>query len=311
MSMPEFIGVDVGGTKTAAVRIDADGEVLERSQVPTPRGPEEFVDTAAEAIERLRTDAVVAAGVGLAGLVRWPEGIFAWGPHVPGTNVKARDLLSTRLGIPVVVDNDANLTAYAEATAGAGRGHEHIMLLTLGTGIGAAIVTGGAIYRGASFAGEFGHLTMVEGGPLCACGRRGCWETLASGPALARLAREAVALEPHSAFARRYPEPTSENVIEAVRDNDATAYALVSQVGRSFGLGIVNLVTAFDPDVVIVGGGLGSVGESLIEPARQTLRENLHGAPHRVAPPLVIAELGRDAGAMGGALLARDEMGER
>lgn len=306
--MSEFIGVDVGGTKTAAVLIDDSGRLLDRIQVQTPKEAERFIDAAADAIEKLRTDRLAGAGVGLAGLVRWPEGVFAWGPHVPGTNVPAREMLTERLGVPVIVDNDANLTAYAEATAGAGRGHDHILLVTLGTGIGAAVVTEGFIYRGASFAGEFGHMTMVQGGPLCACGRRGCWETLASGPALARLAREAVALEPRSAFARRHPEPTSEDVIDALQHRDPTAHALVEQVGRAFGLGISNLVTAFDPDVVIVGGGLGTVGESLIEPARRALQENLHGAPHRIAPPLVVAELGRDAGAMGGALLAKDTL---
>ncbi len=302
----EFVGIDIGGTKVAGVRIARDGKVLERSRSFTPAEPEKFLEAAHEAADALRTEGVAAVGLGLAGLVRWPEGVFAWGPHVAGTGVPARDEMSELVGLPVVVDNDANLTAYAEAVAGAGQGYDHIVLVTLGTGIGGGIVINGEIYRGASFAGEFGHMTMRAEGPSCACGRQGCWETLASGPALARFAKEAVAVDPNSLFARRYPDPSSEDVIAAVRAGDATAFALVERVGRWFGLGLSTLITALDPDIVIVGGGLGSVGESLIDPARRAVQATLHGAPHRQPPPIVGAALGPDAGAIGAALLARD-----
>jgi len=181
-----FIGVDIGGTKALTVAMD-DGRVVAERRSVLDRSTT-TIDALIAAIDDTADGPIDAIGIGVAGLVRFADGVFVWGPHVPGTEIPIRSLLTARYDVPIVVDNDANVAALAEFTAGAGVGYRNGLLVTLGTGIGGAIVVDGSVYRGESFAGEWGHVRVAEGGLLCDCGKRGCWETRASGPALARLA---------------------------------------------------------------------------------------------------------------------------
>jgi glucokinase len=297
------IGIDIGGSKALSVRLK-DGEVVEERHTAAPG--EAPLETALAAIRDVWAVDVEAVGVGVAGLVRWPEGVFAWGPHVDSTDLPVRDLLQKELGIPVVVDNDANVAAYGEHLAGAARGYDDFLLVTLGTGIGGAIVIDGEVYRGESFAGEWGHIQHNPSGRLCDCGRRGCWETTASGPALVRLAREVISLNPEGSFASRFGSgPISgEDVTAAADAGDEVARGLVAEVGAELGRGIANLIAIFDPGLVVVGGGLGSVGESLLDPARRSAAEALHGGNHRLLPPILVAGSGPRSGAVGAAYLA-------
>lgn len=301
------IGIDIGGTKVLGVRVEG-RDVVERRLALVDRHPP---DRAALAmIESLWRDDVVTVGVGLAGLVRWPEGVFAWGPHVAGTNVDVRAELEEKLGIPVVVDNDANGAAWAELNVGAAQGYDDFLMVTLGTGIGGSIVIGGQIYRGGSFAGEWGHMPYDPGGILCDCGKSGCWETVASGPALVRMAREMLTINPDSSFTERLEsvDLTGEAITSAADAGDEIARGLVAQVGAEFGRGLCGLIAAFDPDLVVVGGGLGSLGESIVGPARRVAADNLHGRAHRLLPPILVAALGPDAGAVGAAMLAQSAL---
>lgn len=302
------IGIDIGGTKVLAVRVEEDGTVVARTRTSTPRDADDLAGAAVGAARSVWDDTAAAVGVGLAGLVRWPDGDFVWGPHVAGTEVPVRGRMEEELGVPVAVDNDANVAAWGELRHGAARGARHVLVVTLGTGIGGAIVVDGAIYRGGSFAGEWGHMQYDPGGILCDCGKRGCWETVASGPALVRLAREAISLNPDSSFARRLAAgPLSGERITAAADaGDEIARGLVAQVGAELGRGLASLIAVFDPELVVVGGGLGSVGESLVGPARRIAADRLHGGAHRLLPPILVAELGPDAGAIGAATLAAD-----
>ncbi|MEA2023710.1 MAG: ROK family protein [Actinomycetota bacterium] len=297
------IGIDIGGSKALAVRLD-DGIVADERHTATQRAP--LVDVALAAIRGVWIDDVEAVGVGIAGLVQWPEGVFAWGPHVDGTDVPLKALLEEELGIPVAVDNDANVAAFGERVAGAARGFNDFLLITLGTGIGGAIVIDGSVYRGESFAGEWGHIRHDPGGLLCDCGKRGCWETVASGPALVRLAREVMSLNPEGSLAGRFGSRaiTGEDVTAAADAGDEVARGLVAEVGSELGHGLANLIAIFDPELVIVGGGLGSVGESLLGPARRVAAEALHGGNHRLLPPILVAGAGPRAGAIGAAYLA-------
>ncbi|GMQ84504.1 MAG: ROK family glucokinase [Acidimicrobiia bacterium] len=299
------IGIDIGGTNTRGVRFEG-GAVGERSSGSVGDGG--FVAAAADTARRLWTDDVEAVGVGLAGLVRWPEGSFAWGPHLGGEDIPVRKTLEGELGVPVVVDNDANVAAFGELRVGAAVGHDDFLMLTLGTGVGGGIVTGGAVYRGQSFAGEFGHMVYDTGGMLCDCGKRGCWETVASGPALVRLAREVIMLNPEGAFATRIGTGafSGENVTAVADAGDEVARGLVAQVGSEFGRGLGSLIAIFDPELIVVGGGLGSVGEALLGPARRVAAEGLHGGNHRLLPPILVAGLGPDAGAIGAAVMATE-----
>jgi glucokinase len=306
------IGIDIGGSKVLAVRVD-DGRVVDRYQGRTPKSGEAPTVAALDAARRVWSDDVSAVGVGIAGLVRWPEGSFAWGPHVPATDIPVRSELEAELGVPVVVDNDANATAWCEMQLGTGVGYRHALVVTLGTGIGGAVVIDGEIFRGGSFAGEWGHMQYDPGGTLCDCGKRGCWETVASGPALVRLAKEVMALNPDSSFAYRLAdvEITGEAITAAADSGDEVARGLVAQVGAEFGRGVASLVAIFDPDVVIVGGGLGSVGESLVGPARRVVADALHGGAYRLPPPILVAARGSDAGAEGAARMAQDLVDDR
>lgn len=297
------IGIDIGGSKALAVRLD-DRIVAEQRHTATRRGP--LYDTAIEAVRGVWADDVEAVGVGIAGLVQWPEGVFAWGPHVEGTDIPIKSLLQEELKVPVAVDNDANVAAFGERVSGAARGFDDFLLVTLGTGIGGAIMVDGSVYRGESFAGEWGHIKHDPSGLLCDCGKRGCWETVASGPALVRLAREVMSLNPQGSLAARFGSRpiTGEDVTAAADSGDEVARGLVAEVGSELGRGLANLIAIFDPELVVIGGGLGSVGEALLGPARRIAAETLHGGNHRLLPPILVAGAGPRAGAIGAAYLA-------
>jgi len=303
------VGVDIGGTKALAVRMDA-SEMVAESQFEVDRSTG-TIDAIIASIDSVYGDAVEAIGVGVAGLVNHKDGTLVWGPHVPGTNLDVRTAVSDRFGVPVYVDNDANTASFAELRVGAAKGYSNVLFVTLGTGIGGAVIIDGALYRGGGFAGEWGHVQVDRDGLLCDCGKRGCWETRASGPAMVRLAHHVVTTNPDSSLARILgSDPiTGESVVTAADAGDETARALVTEVGRSFGQGLAGLVAIFDPELIVVGGGLGSIGESIVGPARRVLSDSLHGGKLRVPPAVQVATLGAVAGAVGAALLAAQEAG--
>ncbi len=298
------IGVDIGGTKVLGVLLDGT-TVIRRVKLATPSEPAHLAKSVQDVVAEL--GGADSVGVGIAGLVRFPEGVFAWGPHVAGTRLPLRDQLEELLGVPVIVDSDANTSAYAEMVIGNGRGYSNMLLVTLGTGIGGAIVIDGKLYRGDSFAGEWGHMLYQPNGRQCACGKQGCWETVASGPALAAMATAFVEANPSGSLTHLLSEGpiTGKAVTRAADAGDEVARGLVTQVGTDFGRGLCNLIAIFDPEVVVVGGGLGSIGESILGPARRVAADALHGAAHRMLPPILVAGTGPDAGAIGAGLMAR------
>jgi glucokinase len=304
--MTVTVGLDVGGTFLKGVVVGDEVEIVAELMEPVP--DHDVLGFVGDIAERtIEAHEAAALGVGVAGLVRWPEGEFVWGPHVTGRAVPYRASLEGRLGCPVVVDNDANLAAYAESVAGAAVGQTHVLMLTFGTGIGAGMVFGGRIHRGRSFAGEMGHMTMQPDGMLCACGRRGCWETLVSGSRLDRLARDLVAQAPDGLTARiAGSEPaTGAHLTAAASAGDTAAEAILAEAGAWLGRGVANLIAALDPEIVVVGGAVAQAGDWLLEPARRAIASHLAGAALRGTVPLVPAHFGKLAGAMGAALLAR------
>lgn len=295
-----WLGVDVGGTKVLAVRIDAEGELQASATRPMPgrsAGPEAVEEAVALAARDVSDDRPpVALGISAAGLVDAAGERFLFGAHLPWRDAPVRRTLAERTGLHVVLDNDANCAAHAELVAGAARGVQSALLITIGTGIGGALVLGGRVVRGAhGLAGEFGHMQVVPNGLACECGLRGCWEQYCSGRALERVTR--VALGRHLDG----PEVTA-----LARAGDQVALHSFASVGTWLGVGVAGLVSAFDPQLVVVGGGVSTVGDLLLGPARTALAESLQGTAYRAVPALVPARLGPEASAIGAALLARD-----
>jgi len=303
------VGIDVGGTKAQAVVIDRSGEVVETMQRPTPRG-DQSLDALIDVLVEL-ADAVGhegSLGVGVPGLVT-RTGVLRAAPNLDGVaDFAVAELLSERFGSAVFVDNDATCATVAEWRLGAGRGVDDMVLVTLGTGIGGGAVTHGAVLRGANgFAGEFGHMVVDPSGPLCPCGRRGCWERYASGSGLAMLAREAATGHRLRDVVRHAGGDAQavrgEHVQTAARDGDPDALAVIDEFSRWVALGLVNLTNALDPEMFVLGGGLAAGSDLYLEPIRRWFGELLYQPHLRPVPGIEFARWGPLAGAVGAALL--------
>lgn len=305
------VGVDIGGTKVLAGVVDADGRVGRTARRTTPgrRVVTSRVEDALVAAILEAADGRPLAGVGVAaaGFVDSAGERVMFAPHLPWQGQPLRDLLADRLGCPVGLDNDANCAARAEAHRGAARGAASALMITMGTGIGGAVLLDGVVVRGANgMAGEFGHMQVVPDGQSCECGRRGCWEQYSSGNALVSEARALMVDQPSVLVEMSDGAPeqvTGPMVTSAAEQGDLVARQAFASVGGWLGIGTANLVAAFDPAVVVVGGGVSAAGDRLLDPARTALQRTLVGAEHRVVPPLVAARLGPQAGMIGAALL--------
>jgi len=231
----QAIGVDVGGTKIAASRVGEDGSIDQRTQRPTPTEPEAIVSAIEELASEVLTPDVAAVGIGAAGMVEFATGLLRYAPNLPWRDLPLAAHLSRAVGLPCLLDNDANVAAWGEYRFGAGRGAHDMLLVTVGTGIGGGIVSGGRLFRGAhGFAAEIGHIVVEPGGPLCGCGNRGCWEQVAAGRAIDRLGREAARDHPDALFVELSggdPDKVSGvSVTEAGKRGDPLA-ALLPHVG--------------------------------------------------------------------------------
>lgn len=308
------IGVDVGGTKVAAGVVDEQGRIIEKSKRPTPSNdPVKTADAISEAVTELTASYdVEAVGLGAAGFVDATRSVMLFAPNLAWRNEPLKDKVEERVGLPVVVENDANAMAWGEARFGAGRDASHVLCITLGTGIGGGIIVGGELYRGRwGIGGEWGHYRVVPDGHRCGCGNRGCWEQYASGHALVREARDLARVSP--ALAGRLlelggGEPdgiTGPEVTQAALESDTAALECFRIIGTWLGQGIADLAAILDPGLFIVGGGLSEAGDLLLGPARETYHKSLTGRGHREFAPVRLAELGPDAGMVGAADLAR------
>lgn len=312
-----IIGVDVGGTKLLAGAVDTDFFVHRRVQ-RSVSGLDQasLLTTIAEAVQETRTLAggpVDAVGFGIPSLIDRRSGRSVSSVHLPLVDLPFGDVMAERLGLPVVVDNDANLAALAEHRAGAARGHDHALMLTLGTGIGGGLILGGELYRGASgAAGEIGHITIDFDGDGCGgdCPGQGCLECYASGPALKRAAQDIAARRPGSALARAQAQGRALDgalVTELAHDGDGAAREALARIGTRLGIGLAGLVNVLNPEVVVIGGGVIAAGELLLGPARAELTRRAL-APARADVKVVAAHFGVEAGMMGAAVLALEHL---
>ncbi|HSL10946.1 MAG TPA: ROK family protein [Actinomycetota bacterium] len=308
------IGIDVGGTKTAALRIRPDGAVVARAQRPTPADDEDAICEGMVAVAReVLDDTVAAIGIAAAGMVEAGTGILRFAPNLAWREASLVDRVRGPLGVPTLAENDNTAAAWGEVRVGAAIGYRHVLHVGVGTGIGGGIVLDGALFRGAhGFAGEIGHVIVEPGGPLCGCGNRGCWEQVASGTAIERAGRAAVERHPHSSIgelAGHDPAAvTGELVTAAARRGDAAARGILMEVGHRLGEGIGGLVNVLDVEVVTVGGGASTAGDLLMAPVRKAYTMSVMAPEHRPQVPVLQAKLGADASGVGAAILALDEL---
>jgi glucokinase len=317
VSARQAIGVDLGGTKMLVGVVDSDQRILHQSaEASLGRTTDELLTTLGDELVEARNACpdVVGAGLGIPCTIDQKRGVAVNAVNLPIENVPIRDLMTKRLGLPVLIDNDANLAILAEHMFGAARGAENAAMLTIGTGIGGGLIIGGRLYRGSTGAGaELGHVVVDINGPPCqgSCPSNGCIEAVASGTALAREGREAAERRPDSTLGRALAageEITGKSVTDAALAGDEVARDVVALIGRRIGTAAAGIANTFDPDVIVLGGGVLAVGELLLEPARDELRSR--ALPPMNKTPLVAAELGPEAGMVGAAALALTELAE-
>jgi glucokinase len=317
-SAVQTIGADLGGTKMLVGVVDEDQRILHQSsEITLGRTEGEILDVLERELAGARDACpdVVAAGIGLPCTMDLRRGLAISAVNLPLVDVPVRDLMRERLGFPVFVDNDANAATLAEHRFGAARGTENAVMITVGTGIGGGLILGGRLYRGSTGAGaELGHVVVEMDGPRCQgnCPNRGCIEAVASGTALGREGRAAAERAPDSILGRALAEGREVDgkaVTDAALAGDGPAREVVALLGRRLGVAFSSYANIFEPEVIVVGGGVAGAGDLLLEPAREEMRA-------RTLPPMnrrtrvVPAELGPEAGMIGAAALAMTELAD-
>ncbi|HEV2745002.1 MAG TPA: ROK family protein [Rubrobacter sp.] len=306
---PNAVGVDVGGTKIAAGIVSPEGKILADVRYPTPHAPEKLVETIVRSIKEVM-DGHEVGGVCLAvpGLILAQENRVIFSPNLHAIEgIPLKDRVEPEIGVPLVIENDANAAAWGEFRFGAGSEVDHLVFVTLGTGVGGGVISHGVLLRGAQGAGgELGHVTVHATGPRCACGNRGCLEALASGTAIARRARVAAVERPESALGRLASRRKllGEDVTELARGGDETALSVLEETGTWLGIGLAGFVNVFNPEVVAVGGGAMEAGDLILASARREVRLRAR-PPSRDLVEIQVATLGPESGVLGAAALAR------
>jgi glucokinase len=311
------IGVDVGGTSVRAGVVDGFGTVHDTASAPTPRSvaalEAALVGVITELTGRHRVDAV---GLALAGFITPDRRTVRFAPHLSWRDAPVAERISTRIGMPVVLEHDANAAALAERHFGAAAGASTVVFLALGTGIGSALLLDGELFRGAfGVAPELGHLRVVPDGRPCACGKTGCWERYCSGTALATTAVELLARDPNRSpvlhrLLRDQGRVTGRLVAAAARDGDPVACAAMDELARWLGEGLALVADTFDPEVVVIGGGVSMSAPLFLDEAREHYASRITGAGRRPLARIRTAQLGEAAAVVGAGQLAR-EAGQR
>jgi glucokinase len=311
-SRSPVVGVDLGGTSIKAALVSPQYEMLGRNAVPTDlRSQAALLDAIERLVASVASDANPAGvGFGLPSQIDQRRGRVLDSTNVPLENLDFKDEMSRRLGIPVEIDNDANVACLAEVRIGAARGASDVVMLTLGTGVGGGLVLNGQLYRGSIGAGaELGHMSVDEDGPPCQghCPSRGCLEVLASATGVMAAAHRIADERPNGSLGAartRGEELGVRYVIDHAKDGDAESREVLEVVGRHLGVGIANYANIFNPELVVIGGGISAAGELLLGPARAEYQRRVLRATSTAR--VVVAELGNDAGVLGAAALLFD-----
>ncbi len=312
-----YVGIDIGGTNIAVGVVNEEKKIIARAGTKTPVPcPEEVfcdavVETVKEALKNAGTDlsAVKEIGVGSPGTINGEEGIVEFANNLGYSNFPLKAMLEERMpGVTVSVANDANAAAYGEFKAGALQGVKHAMAITLGTGVGGGIIIDGKIYAGFNHAaGELGHGVMVVDGRPCTCGRVGCWETYSSATGLIKTTKEYMEKDKNSKMwelvGGDIDKVNGRTSFDAMRAGDESAKKVVDEYIRYLAIGLSNMINAFQPELLCIGGGISNEGETLIAPLRKLCVDDTYYTTNRTK--ICKAELGNDAGIIGAALLGQ------
>jgi glucokinase len=316
------VAVDIGGTKIITAVFDGEGTMLSRIYCLTlgSEGPNRVIKRLIGAIDKAIEKAgmvrsqIGGIGVAAAGAIDINRGIVADSPNLPRWhNIHIVDKLVDALGRPIFLLNDANAAALAEYRLGAGRGLHNLIYITVSTGIGGGMIINGELYQGTDgSAAEIGHMIIKIGGPVCKCGKRGCFESMASGTAIGRLAQKRLRRGEESIMARlandKVGDVTAQIVAAAARKGDPLAKAVIEEAAGYLGIGLANLVNLMNPQMIIIGGGVSKMGEMLLRPTRKSMKANAFNLPARTVR-LVRPRLGVDAELTGAAIYARECLG--
>lgn len=305
------IGIDLGGTKISGALADLGGKVISQYTLPTNafEGEAPVLNRIIEVIETVlkeagkTTDEIKAIGIGSPGPLDAKKGIIITTPNLPFKNFKLVDPIREKFGIPTYLDNDANVAAIGENVFGAGKGTENMVFVTVSTGIGGGAIINGKIYRGNTCnALEIGHITLEKDGPRCNCGNYGCAEALASGTAIGKRAKEAID-EGKETSLRNYENATSYEVFQEAAKGDKVAAEILETSLNYLGICVANIITSFDPEMVIIGGGVSKGGNIVFEKVEQVVKERCFDTM-AASCKIVPAGLGTDAGVIGAVALA-------
>lgn len=308
------IGIDLGGTKIAAGLVDEAGQVLAEVVKPTPSlSADAVIQVIVQTCKELMNESKVkAVCVAVPGFVDAGRSRLLFTPNLPMSDEPLRAKIENELGIPVMVENDANAAAWGEVRFGAAQNRRNAIMLTVGTGLGGGLVVDGRLVRGAfGVAAEVGHITQVPNGMQCGCGLRGCWEQYASGSALVRIGRRLAAEQRADAklllaLGDSTPEGVQgSHITQAAEQGCPVSIAAFNEVGDSLGRGMASLSALLDPEIFVIGGGVSAAGDLLLKPAIAAYEANLTAAKYRPVPIISIATLGNSAGLVGAADLAR------
>ena len=309
--MKYYIGIDLGGTNIVAGVVNENYQILTKASVKTnlPRPEQEIAaDMAAVARQAaeeagLSLDQIEWVGVGTPGIANSATGIIEYSNNLGFCNTPMVQYLEEALGRPAFIENDANAAAYGEYVAGAAKGAKHAVCITLGTGVGSGIIIDGKIYCGSNFGGaEIGHTVIDVNGPMCSCGRKGCFEVFSSATGLIRMTKEALAAHPESAM-KDEERITGRTAFNYMRAGDETAKQVVDDYIRYLAAGITNTINIFQPDVLCIGGGVCNEGDPLLLPMKEIVKKEVYTRNSPKNTEIVIAKLGNDAGIIGAAFL--------
>ncbi len=316
-----YIGIDLGGTNIAVGIVDSEYKMVVKGSVPTKaqRAPELIIKDMASLCAKLVADAgltfddIAYAGIAAPGSVDPEHGTVVYANNLPFANFEIAAILKSYIPLKAVyLDNDANAAALGEAVAGAARGVKHAIMITLGTGVGGGIVINGKLYSGFNYAGaELGHTVIEKDGRPCTCGRKGCFEAYSSATALITMTKEKLDECAKSgretlmnAMVASDGKVSGKTAFSAMKKGDAAAKEVVDMYISYLGCGLVNMANIFQPEVLVIGGGICNEKEYLTDPLNEILKKEIYGGEYlKKAPKLKIAELGNDAGIIGAAVL--------